>query len=85
MSKTICPICGWEVDGNYNHDTSNTDFECEECGHTFTEECGHTFTHNDIKHCDECGKEINPHTDDVQHINGMTFCSTKCVEKWYGY
>ena len=77
MSKTICPICGWEVDGNYNYDTSNTDFECEECGHT--------FTHHDIKHCDECGKEINPHTDDVQNINGMTFCSTKCVEKWYGY
>lgn len=77
MSKAICPICGWEVDDNYNN---NTDFECEECGHTFTHN-----THNDVKYCAECGKEINSHTDDVQNINGMTFCSAKCVEKWYGY
>lgn len=39
----------------------------------------------EVKYCAECGKEINPHTDDVQNVNGMTFCSTKCVEKWYGY
>ena len=38
----------------------------------------------EVKYCAECGKEINPHTDDVQNVNGMTFCSTKCVEKWYG-
>ena len=39
----------------------------------------------EVKYCAECGKEINPHTDDAQNVNGMTFCSTKCVEKWYGY
>ena len=64
----VCPICeSEELDKNYNYDTAHTDYECKECGHTFTEDS--------LIFCDQCGKQVigNPIWSE-----GMTFCSMDC-------
>jgi transposase-like protein len=63
---TICPYCGSDnVDGNYNYDTANVEYECNFCGETFTDK--------DLVYCEKCGVQLM--YDNVYHNDeGDTIC-----------
>ena len=72
-NKVFCPNCEWtDVEKNYNYDTALIDYECKECGHTFTDD--------DLMFCDECGEQIP--NNKVINSDGMMFCSVDCVNKF---
>lgn len=73
MEKIICPHCGSDmVISNFDYDTSKCFYECEACGHQFSE--------NDIVYCDECGEQITE--DERIDYNGMVFCSKDCLKEY---
>ena len=59
--KKYCPECGHEFEQgeyDYNYETSNTDYECPECGW-----CG---THNDVVDTDKVMMDLEDSKEDYE-------------------